>query len=33
MNSCGEFFDSVEAVDLTDAYQVDNDLYLYLDHG
>lgn len=26
-------FDSVEAVDLTDAYQEDDGLYLYLDHG
>ena len=32
-HECGEFFDSVEAVDLTDAYQEDDSLYLYLDHG
>lgn len=32
-HECGEFFDSVEAVDLTDAYQEDDGLYLYLDHG
>ena len=32
-HECREFFDSVEAVDLTDAYQEDDGLYLYLDHG
>ena len=32
-HECGEFFDSVEAEDLTDAYQEDDGLYLYLDHG